>query len=88
MIDLLLKRPEAEVVAAIDAISAVIAARMDEGSALMLGLMPAAVQWATPDERTKLHALRLELPSYGEAAVAARARILARRASLKRKVSQ
>jgi hypothetical protein len=72
------KRPKEQVVADIEAVSKPIKERMDAADPMWLGLLPTESDWATPEEREKLHNLKLELPSIGEERQAARERLKAK----------
>lgn len=68
-----------EIVIEIDKIQSDIRARMDTVSDTLISLMPTEYDWATPEERTKLHNLKLQLPSYFEEAQMARERLRIKR---------
>jgi len=68
----------------LDEITQDVRARMATIGPTMIGLMPTESDWMTPAERTRSHELKLQLPSFGEEAVAARKRLQLKREARKR----
>ena len=71
----------------LDWLAFVVGKRMDKVSATMISLLPTEYDWMTPEEKNVSHKLKLQLPSYGEEMLAARERLLIKRAARNKIVS-
>ncbi len=68
-----------QIIARIDAISAIAEARRPDGSSCMVSAMGGAtIDFMTSEERAEVHALKMQLPTFAEEREAARARVAAR----------
>jgi len=68
---------------ALDAITKTIRRRMDDVGPTMINLLPTEYDWATKEEKSEIHRLKLMLPSAGQLALEARQRLAIRRAARK-----
>lgn len=55
-----------EIQSQMDEITQEVRRRMENVSPDMLGLLTTEYDWMTPEEKVKIHELRLKLPSFGE----------------------
>jgi hypothetical protein len=70
---------KAEIESELEDIIQAVRLRMEDVGPTMIGLLPTEFDWMTPEERARQHELKLQLPSYGQEAMEAKARLKEKR---------